>query len=98
MGVTRILQFSQRNGKLSLQQIKQGNYPVIPIYACIAPCLLHTCTLTDYMPRLIFPVVDSLQDIGVILSFSGVSSVACLGFWFPFLFFVKTPCELYQGC
>ena len=31
--VTRILQFSQRNGKLPLQQLKQGNYPVIPIYA-----------------------------------------------------------------
>ena len=25
--------FSQRNGKLPLPQWKQGNYPVIPIYA-----------------------------------------------------------------
>ena len=30
----RILQFSQRNGKLSLPQKKQGDYPVIPIYDC----------------------------------------------------------------
>ena len=31
--VTRIIQFSQRNGKLPSPQWKQGNYPVIPIYA-----------------------------------------------------------------
>ena len=33
LGVTIILQFSQRNGKLSSPCWKQGNYPVIPIYA-----------------------------------------------------------------
>ena len=33
MGGKRIIQFSQRNGKLPLQQWKQGNYPVINIYA-----------------------------------------------------------------
>ena len=32
-GVARILQFSQQNDKLLLPQWKQGNYPVIPIYA-----------------------------------------------------------------
>ena len=29
----RILQFYQHNGKLKLPWWKQGNYPVIPIYA-----------------------------------------------------------------
>ena len=37
LGVTRIIQFSQRNGKLSLPRIKQGYYPVIPIYATHNP-------------------------------------------------------------
>ena len=32
MGVTRIKQFSQRNGKLSLPRGKQGNYPAILLY------------------------------------------------------------------
>ena len=27
-----MIQFSQRHGKISLPQQKQGNYPVIPIY------------------------------------------------------------------
>ena len=31
-GVTRVIKFSQRNGKLPLQRQKQGNYPVITIY------------------------------------------------------------------
>ena len=34
LGIMRILQLSQHNGKLSLPRQKQGNYPVIPIYAC----------------------------------------------------------------
>ena len=32
MGITKILQFSQRNGKFPLSRQKQGNYPVITIY------------------------------------------------------------------
>ena len=32
LGVTRIVQLSQRNGKFPLPRLKQGNYPVIPIY------------------------------------------------------------------
>ena len=32
LGVTIIIQFYQRNGKLPLPWLKQGYYPVIPIY------------------------------------------------------------------
>ena len=33
LGVMRVLQLSQRNGKLPLSRRKQDNYPVIYIYA-----------------------------------------------------------------
>ena len=44
LGVTRIIQFSQRNGKLSSPRQKQGDYLLIPINAnsYLINCMSHT--------------------------------------------------------
>ena len=54
--VTRILQLSQHNGKLPLPWLKQGNYPVIPIYVPDNPGSLAT----DIKWRLLFTHIYSI--------------------------------------
>ena len=51
-GVTRVLQLSQRNGKLPLPQWKEINYPVIPVYGATDVELLitHIDSCLDYIP------------------------------------------------
>ena len=48
---TRIIQLSQRNGKLPLPQQKQGNYPVITIYAGTEPDDEHDYREDDDMDK-----------------------------------------------
>ena len=48
LGMARIIQFSQRNGRLLLPRRKQGNNPVIPIY------VIHTVQYFIYGLKLMF--------------------------------------------
>ena len=70
MGVIRILKFSSRNGKLPLTQRKQGNYPVISVYAnplsafCVYTSLLDINDMNEAL------VHDGKFLVWFVLSFS----------------------------
>ena len=49
LGLKIIIQLSQHDGKLPLPQWKQGNYPVISIYAPLAP---SRCIVDSFVPTI----------------------------------------------
>ena len=57
------------------------------VVTCSFSCLIRPFTLKYHVLYLMILVVNDSQVIGVILRLSGISSVACLVFWFLFIVF-----------
>ena len=62
LGAIRILQFSQRNGKLPLPWRNQGNYMVIPI--CASVLVLGAILTLNFGIHIVLLLIDVINVVG----------------------------------